>query len=150
MEDSKMPESKVEIGVGSVFFRGEGSENWLSGEIEKAMHRIPELAKLSPVGSPDAGTSTVPKNLGTLAAFLKLKNATTNQTKKFLATAKWLHDRDKKDRLTTGDVTKALADNQQSRLGNASDCLNKNVAKGFSEKDGNGFYVTEEGRAEVG
>jgi hypothetical protein len=148
-----MPESKVELGFGSVFFRGEGSEAWLSAEIEKAMLRFPELAKISPAiptthGGPEVGL--VQRAGGTLAAFLKMKNATSNQNRKFLSTAMWLHDRDKKDRLTTADVTKALSDNQQSRLGNASDCLNQNVGKGFCEKDGKGFYVTEEGRAEIG
>jgi hypothetical protein len=147
-----MAESKVEIGVGAFFFRGEGSEEWLTAELEKAMRRFPELVKIAPadaVANSAAGGHAI-KAGGTLAAFLKTKNATSNQVRKFLSTAIWLHDRDKKDRLTTGDVTKALADNQQSRLSNASDCLNQNVGKGLCEKDGKGFYVTEEGRAEIG
>jgi hypothetical protein len=147
-----MPESKVELGVGSIFFRGEGSESWLSTELDKAIQRIPDLARIAPspvANNAGAGGGAPQKSGGTLAAFLKMKNATSNQNRKFLSAAVWLHDRDKKDRLTTGDVTKALSDNQQSRLGNASDCLNQNVGKGFCEKDGKGFYVTEEGRAEV-
>jgi hypothetical protein len=147
-----MPESKVEFGVGSILFRGEGSESWLSAELDKAIQRIPDLMRIAPspaISNGGAGTGLPQKPAGTLAAFLKMKNATSNQNRKFLSAAVWLHDRDKKDRLTTGDVTKALSDNQQSRLGNASDCLNQNVGKGFCEKDGKGFYVTEEGRAEV-
>ncbi len=115
------------------------------------MLRIPELAKIASTQALGGGAAggQASKSGGTLAAFLKAKGATSNQVRKFLSTAIWLHDRDKKDRLTTGDVTKALADNQQSRLSNASDCLNQNVGKGFCEKDGKGFYVTEEGRAEI-
>ena len=148
-----MGEARIELRVGAVSFLSEGSESWVSGEFDKAMQRIPELAKLAPALPTEAGASgaqaTTPKTGGTLAAFLKAKNATSNQNRKFLSTATWLHDRDRKDRLTTADVTKALSDNQQSRLGNASDCLNQNVSKGFCEKDGKAFYVTEEGRAEI-
>jgi hypothetical protein len=147
-----MMEAKIEIKVGSVSFLSEGSEAWVSGEFDKAMQRISELAKIAPAASVEPSTRSngaTPKAIGTLAAFLKAKNATSNQNRKFLSTAVWLHDRDSKDRLTTADVTKALSDTQQSRLGNASDCLNKNVGRGFCEKDGKGFYVTEEGRAEI-
>lgn len=147
-----MGDARIEVRVGSVSFLGEGSEPWVSGEFEKALQRIAELAKIAPALPAELSAQSQPasqKTVGTLAAFLKAKNATSNQVKKFLSTAVWLHDRDRKDRLTTGDVTKALSDNQQSRLGNPSDCLNQNVGKGFCEKDGKGFYVTEEGRAEI-
>lgn len=46
----------------------------------------------------------------------------------------------------TSDVTKALKDSNQTRLGNPSDSLNQNVTKGYCEKDGKEFYVTEEGK----
>lgn len=81
----------------------------------------------------------------TLSTFLKEKNVTSNQVKKFLATAIWLEAKGKQ-RMTTGDVTKALKDSSQTRLGNPSDSLNQNVTKGFCEKDGKEFYVTEEGK----
>jgi hypothetical protein len=48
------------------------------------------------------------------------------------------------------DITKALSDNQQGKLGNPGDCLNKNVKKGFCEKEGKEFYVTEEGFTSLG
>jgi hypothetical protein len=38
-----------------------------------------------------------------------------------------------------------LVDNQQKRLANPADCLNKNVSKGFCEKNDGGFYITPEG-----
>ena len=145
-----MSDARIEVKVGSVSFLGEGSEPWVSGEFDKALQRIAELAKIVPVSTIAVDVQpTSQRAVGTLAVFLKAKNATSNQTRKFLSTAVWLHDRDRKDRLTTGDITKALSDSQQSRLGNPSDCLNKNVGRGFCEKDGKGFYVTEEGRAEL-
>lgn len=84
----------------------------------------------------------------TLAVFLKEKNATRNQVKKCLATAIWLEAKGKQ-RMTTSDVTKALKDSNQARLGNASDCLNQNVSKGYCEKDGKEFFVTDEGKSSL-
>ncbi|RKY83799.1 hypothetical protein DRQ11_12510, partial [candidate division KSB1 bacterium] len=82
----------------------------------------------------------------TLPVFLNEKDATKNQLNKFLATAIWLHAKGK-NRLKTSDITAALKDAQQTRLGNPSDCLNKNVKKGYIEKDGTEFFVTQEGRS---
>jgi hypothetical protein len=147
-----MADARVELKVGGVSFCGEGTEAWVSAELDKAIRRISELAKIAPslaAEAPEGPAASPTQKVGTLAAFLKAKNATTNQNRKFLSTAIWLHERDKKDRLTTTEVTKALSDSQQSRLGNPSDCLNQNVSKGFCEKDERGFYVTEEGRAEI-
>jgi len=47
-------------------------------------------------------------------------------------------------------VTEALRNNNQSRLGNAADILNKNAAKGLVEKDGKSFFITPEGLASLG
>ena len=68
---------------------------------------------------------------------------------KFLATAAWLHAKGSK-RLTTADVSKALDDNNQGKLTNASDSLAKNVKKGYCEKSGRQFYVTDEGTKSAG
>jgi hypothetical protein len=95
----------------------------------------------------EGGTDTAKTHVvsGPLATHLKAMGATTNQVSKFLATAIWLHDKGTA-KLSTSDVTKALKDSSQSRLTNPAECLNKNVAKGYCEKDGKQFYVTEEGR----
>jgi hypothetical protein len=69
--------------------------------------------------------------------------------RKFLATACWLTAKGT-ERLTTGDITKALSDNRQGKLTNAAECLNNNVTKGFCEKEGKQFYVTEEGFTSLG
>ncbi|MGJ8629052.1 MAG: hypothetical protein ACSHXB_18990 [Sulfitobacter sp.] len=52
--------------------------------------------------------------------------------------------------MKTAEISKSLKDNQQSKLSNPSECLNKNVGKGFCEKTSEGFFVTPEGWAELG
>jgi hypothetical protein len=85
------------------------------------MLKIPELAKV-PVsaahGSAREHETAKPLQGGgaskiqiSLAAYLKGKNAGSNQVRKFLATSVWLHDRGGKDRLTTKDVTSAISEN---------------------------------------
>ncbi len=152
-----MAEAKIEIKVGTFSFTGEGTEKWLSGELDKLLAKLPELVEIAPPpesGGDDAGAAGAKgkKNgkLGSLANFLRDNNATDNQIKKFLATAVWLHDTMGKDRLKTGDVKKALQQANQPKLSNASAALNQNVGKGHAEKDGGGFFVTDPGRTSLG
>lgn len=84
-----------------------------------------------------------------LATYLSEKKATSNQTLRFLATADWLRQKGQTP-LTTTAVAQALKNNHQSRLSNPSDCLSKNAAKGFMEKDGKTFFLTPEGLASLG
>jgi hypothetical protein len=150
-----MGEARIEIKVGAVSFSGEGEGKWLSEQLDKVLEKIPELTQVVPPQPPDEGGETDlsgahKKGTGTLAIFLRERKATGNQTRKFLATAAWLHDHGK-DRVTTIDVTKALSDAKQSALGNPSQCLASNVGKGFCQKLGKkDFFVTPEGRAELG
>jgi hypothetical protein len=126
--------------------------------LDKLIEKTPQLVKIVPEkptesrGGADGSHSRAAKNTGgTLAAFLKEKNATTNQVRKFLATAIWLHDHENRDPLSTADVTKALTDAKQKELTNAANCLNQNVSKGFCQKkEANQFFVTEEGRTDIG
>jgi hypothetical protein len=152
-----MAQAKMSITVGPVSFSGEGDDAWLSKQLDKVLEHGPELLKNAPEPLGGNGSSSEEETQGggkkvvgnkTLASFLKEKGAATNQNKRFLATAVWLHDRGQK-RLTTRDVSKALSDNSQKRLGNPSDCLNKNVAQGHCEKVGKEFYVTDEGRGSL-
>jgi len=150
-----MAEAKIEIKVGVFSFTGEGTEKWLSDELEKLLAKIPELVQIAPAENGDhseAGTKAKKNgNLGTLANFLRDKSATDNQVKKFLATAVWLHDTTGKTRLTTGEIKTALKNASQPKLTNPADCLNSNVTKGHCEKDGaNGFFVTDPGRTSLG
>lgn len=155
-----MADAKIDMKVGPVSFSAEGSEKWLSGELDKVLEKAPELANTVPtqtggndVGvserggeSSDTGSGTRKKPKGTLAGFLKEHRATTNQVRKFLATATWLQQHDDKERLTTKEITKALSDAKQTALTNPSQCLAHNVKQGFCQRDGKKqFYVTPEG-----
>lgn len=84
-----------------------------------------------------------------LASYLSARQASSNQLKRFLATADWLRQKGVNE-LSTALVSKALKDNHQSRLGNPADCLNKNAAKGLVEKEGRTFFITPEGLASLG
>ncbi len=95
------------------------------------------------------GGNTQKTKAGTLAAFLKTANNTDSQVGKFLATAEWLHLKGKAS-LKTSDVTGALESNRQNKLSNAAERLNQNIKKGFCEKTGKEFYVTDDGRRELG
>jgi hypothetical protein len=149
-----MAEAKINITIGSMVFSGEGAPEWLERQLDKLLAVAPDLMKLK-VPLLDESTDTppahTPKNThtGTLATFLTSKNATTNQVKKFLATAEWLHLKGNK-RLKPSEVAKALSESNQKRLGNPADALNKNVTKGHCEKEGGQFFVTHEGRAALG
>lgn len=103
-----------------------------------------------------AATHSAPRDVGardemfdvSLATYIRTKGAEGNQVQRFLVTADWLRRRGQQ--LTSGAIAKALTDNQQSRLANPADSLNKNVAKGFCEKTKDGFFITPEGLRELG
>jgi hypothetical protein len=151
-----MSTSKIKMQFGTLSIEVEGDPVWASEQVEKLVTRIetirlPAGALVSPQQQP-AAQPQIPgatQPVGNLATFLAAKGATTNQVKKFLATAEWLHQKGQTS-LTTGAVTKALKDYRQSRLGNASECLSANIGKGYCERNGDGFYVTPEGRATLG
>jgi hypothetical protein len=156
---NKMPDAKIGFTIGGITFSGEGEEKWLSEQLDKFIGKAPELLKITPIikeneEKPENNASSSTKkqdsnvSLQTLPNFLKSNNATTNQTIKFLATAIWLHAKGN-NRLSTNEVTKTLKDSNQSSLGNASECLRQNVTKGYIERDGKQFFVTDEGRTSL-
>jgi hypothetical protein len=147
-----MSEAKIEIKAGGAEFHATGDQDWVAEQLDKFLANAAKIATLPSVDQ-DGGGKTPGGTKGDaaiankpLATFLKERSATTSQVKKFLATAIWL-DAKGRHRMTTGDVTNALKDANQTRLGNPADCLNKNVGKGLCEKDGNQFFVTEGGKA---
>jgi hypothetical protein len=149
-----MSESKIEIKIGQITFSGQGEQDWIAKQLDKILAQAEKLIQLATVsGESDEEVDDGRKAMGkdntiakkTLPAFLQEKNATTKQVKKFLATAVWLEAKGR-NRISTSDVTKALNDAHQKRLGNAADCLNQNVTKGYCQKDGNQFFVTDEGK----
>lgn len=150
-----MSESKIEIKIGEITFSGQGEPDWVAKQLDKILAQAEKLIQLTPPRGNDngAGEDGDHKPMGkdpsiakkTLPAFLQEKNASSNQTKRFLATAVWLEAKGQ-SRLATADVTKALSGANQKRLANPADCLNKNVGKGYCEKDGKQFFVTDDGK----
>ena len=157
-----MSEAKLEFHIGSIKFVGEGDQDWVGAQLDKILGKAHDLVNLAPTPPPEhehaqaavsAGhpSSHVPMAADpeiaskALASFLKEKNATSNQVKKFLATAIWLEAKGQK-RVSTSDIVKALQDSSQSKLTNPSGCLVKNVTKGLCERDGKQFFVTQEGK----
>jgi hypothetical protein len=151
-----MTTAKIEFSFGSLSFSGEGEEKWLANQLDKILEAAPKLSELhaptettEPNGSAAAGGSNESAPMTeSLATYLKSKGADTVQNRKFLVTANWLRRRGN-NALTTAAVTKALADSHQKRLGNAAECLNQNCSKGFCEKKGSGFFITQEGLQEI-
>jgi hypothetical protein len=155
-----MTSGKIQFSFGALSFSGEGNESWLEKQLDKIIKAAPDLAKLEPphVKDTEAGESSSRESRGSdssgkfqtpLATHIREKSAESNQTKRFLAAADWLRRRGTTT-LTTASVSKALQDNQQKRLSNPADCLNKNVAKGHCEKTSGGFFITPEGLRELG
>lgn len=144
-----MATAKIRIKVGEIEVDYEGSETFLNKQLPGLVEKLSQLTEKLPPSKKKGGGHVVFTASGTLASFLREKNATGSQRMKFLATAEWLHRKGSKH-IKTGDVTAALREAQQTRLGNPADCLNKNVAQGYCEKNGSGFFVTDEGRTHLG
>lgn len=140
--------TKIRIKVGGIEVDYEGTEDFLDEKLHKLISDVSALAKEAPIesGISNGNSNDRSGTPSTLASFLKQKKADSNQNMRFLATAVWLNLKKQVKNLNVGDVTKALRDNQQKRLGNPSECLNQNVRKGYCEKTGREFFVTEEGR----
>ncbi|MFH1560869.1 MAG: hypothetical protein ABID84_05630 [Chloroflexota bacterium] len=150
-----MTEAKIEVTLGAISFSGEGEQEWLGQQLDKILEAAPGLAniQLEHVETPSPGAETVRQEgefKETLVSHIKAKGGERNQVKRFLATANWLKLRGE-TQLTTAKVASALSENQQKRLANPADCLNKNVAKGYCEKTkDNGFFITPDGLKELG
>lgn len=152
MKDSDSSRGKIELTIDNLSFAGEGDQDWLDQQINKLLDTASRIRSDNPVGGDPPKLE--PKQNGTaptesLASYLKAKSADAVQVQRFLATAGWLQRRGEEP-LTTGAVAKALRDNQQKRLANPSDCLNKNVGRGFCEKTDEGFFITPEGWKHLG
>jgi len=150
-----MADTKIEVKIGAIEFSGEGDKEWLAEQLDKILDKALKLAPIVPTNpkdtvstthNPMAPDSTIAQQ--PLASFLKSKGSTTNQVKKFLAASVWLEAKGN-SRLTTADVTKALKDANQTRIGNPADCLAQNIKKGHCEKDEKKYFVTEEGKASL-
>lgn len=150
-----MNNSKIEICVGTFKFTGEGDEKWLSLQLDKIIKELNNIIQIIPQDSKPQSVDTTnshtktPGSIGSLAKLLKDNNAVSNQSKKFLGAAVYLSLKGQKT-VKTSDVTSALRDAGQTRIGNPSDTLAKNIKKGFLEKVSDGFMVTVHGYSEYG
>ena len=151
-----MSDAKIEIKIGQIQFSSEGEQDWVAKQLDKILAQAEKLVQLAAPedtggdgGDADGGRKPMGKDpliaTKTLPVFLAEKGATKNQVRKFLATAVWLEAKGK-TRLETRDIAAALTAANQTRLGNPSDSLNKNVGKGYCEKEGRQFFVTDEGK----
>lgn len=148
-----MVQSKIDVSIGDVSFSGEGEQEWLAEQLERVLKAAPHIADAKPrLGNSLASTSDTHTGADfktSLASYIKEKGGDGSQVDRFLITADWLRRRGI-GKLTTGAVSKALKDNQQKRLANPADCLNKNVSKGYCEKSDGGFFVTPDGLKKLG
>lgn len=153
-----MSNGKIGFELGDLKFSGEGTEAWLAEQLGTVIAAIPELRKSVPARSGSEGqqpgrTGSDTLDSGdftdTLAGYIRDNGGSTKQVRRFLVTADWLR-RKGVTPLTTTAVTKALSDNQQKGLSNASDCLNQLVGQGLCEKkEGNSFFITPDGIASL-
>jgi hypothetical protein len=157
-----MADARLEIKAGLVSFTGEGTETWLAEQLDKVLTKLIDLRELSKeIPEPDNGGITDDAEQGKakkgskvtlapLAAYLKEKKATTNQSRKFLATAAWLQ-LGGMDPITTAEVTTNLNTHKQGKLSNPGQCLIHNVRSGNIVKSGKRqFYVADKGFEELG
>jgi hypothetical protein len=147
-----MSNTKIEVTLGAVSFSGEGDQAWLAEQLDKVLKAAAHAPKAASAKPPSDAPSSPPMTgefTTSLSSYIKEKGGESNQVDRFLITADWLRRRGATS-LATAIVSKALTDNQQKRLANPADCLNKNVSKGFCEKADGGFYITPEGLKKLG
>lgn len=155
-------QAKLRLKYGELQIEYEGEQAFLrdgfvemlqqAGEVLGRLPNAPIVHQPAPLGLPEPPPINAQFEAvfsTSLHAHLKAKGADKKQVEKFLATADWLRRRGSNE-LNTAAVSKALAENQQSKLSNPADCLNQNVAKGFCEKTASGFFITPEGISHLG
>jgi hypothetical protein len=105
-----------------------------------------EVVKPSKAKKKLEGNKSVAEQIDSpLSQFIADKKSTTNQVRKFLATAVFLSRSNSVSKLSTSMISRALKSYGMEKLQNASDCLNKNEKKGYCIKDGKEFIITENG-----
>lgn len=157
-----MANARIEIKIGSIEFTSEGEQDWVTEQLDKILEKAQELestlkketvkstsqiVEVAPAEHPTDLFSTpkpkrvIPENLST---FLRKKDAIDKQRRKFLGAAVWLQ-LNGQQMIKTKEVTDALRAARQVKITNPSHQLNQNIAQGFCQKEGRGFYVTPQG-----
>ncbi len=154
-------ESQIEYRVGSISFACKGEAAWVVDQGRGFLKDLPKLIELGAATSAedtdkkdrlDRSDSKKQSGSGqsvTLAKYLTDRNANDQPAKRFLATSQWLHDKGK-DRVAMRDVTTAITQAKQKKFSNPSTFLSTNIRNGHIEGDAKDFFVTHEGRAELG
>ncbi len=129
-----------------------GSEEFLESRLPAIVHELTSLSQPSGAAGPLEGNDEQPSaNVPGLSAVLNGLSEGT-QVNKFLAAAAWLQASRQTEQMRTGDVSRAMRKQRQIPPKNCSDCLNKNVQKGFCEilsRKPIRFQVTAEGMEKV-
>ena len=158
-----MANSRIEIKIGSIEFIGEGEQEWVTEQLDKILEKAESLESkikkatimteqkevITPViaehptdlFSAPKPKRVIPENLST---FLRKKDAVDKQRRKFLGAAVWLQ-LNGQQMIKTKEVTEALRAARQVKITNPSHQLNQNIAQGYCQKEGRGFYVTPQG-----
>ena len=143
----------LRVRLGSAEFEAYGEAAWVDSRYERfvADARRLSLGDNEPPRADSVDTSTAGERRSKpppLATFLREVAPSGSQVERFLAAAVWL-ERGGTSPLTAKAIARALSENRQKRLANPSDCLNRNVSKGYAEKTELGFAVTDQGRASL-
>jgi hypothetical protein len=157
-----MANARIEIKIGNIEFISEGEQDWVTEQLDKILDRskdivpinkkealvipsalevIPEANHPTDLFSTSKPTRAIPENLST---FLRKKDAIDKQRRKFLGAAVWLQ-LNGQQMVKTKEVTDALRAARQVKITTPSHQLNQNIAQGFCQKEGRGFYVTPQG-----
>lgn len=143
---------KIKLQVGDMRFYGKGEQDWLNEQIDKLLAAAKsgkfENSHKSAADVPQQ-ESTKTENSEPLAEFLNDKQRNETEARRFLATAAWLFLQGS-DSFESRDVTKALQEHAQKKIGNPSRALSRNIARGYCAKTKKGNYVTDEGMEEIG
>jgi len=158
-----MANARIEIKIGSIEFISEGEQDWVTEQLDKILEKAENLEskikETTIVATPkeiieptiaehptDLFSAPKPKRAipENLSTFLRKKDAVDKQRRKFLGAAVWMQ-LNGQQMIKTKEVTDALRAARQVKITNPSHQLNQNIAQGFCQKEGRGFYVTPQG-----
>jgi len=143
LKEPKVPRAAKEksSAESTLHVEGEAPKRGRKPKVGGKANAKPKKAKIKIEGNkPVVGQIDSP-----LSQFIVDKKVSTNQVRKFLATAVFLSRSNKVSKLSTSMISRALKSYGIEKLMNASDCLNKNEKKGYCIKDGKEFIITENG-----
>ena len=158
MTNADEPRVKVEFKMADMRFAGEGPQGWIDQQIDKFLDALGVVQGRPPLDASESSFTDSASEPHTrkatskpLHSYLKETGCDKVQVKRFLGTAAWLAKKGEQ-KLSTRLVVDTLKTQHQSKLGNPSDCLLKNLRYGFCERgtEKSSFFITPEGWKQVG